>query len=65
MREAVERAAQKNENIHYFGFVPHQKALALQASAHALINPRQRTGLFEIKSTGGCLILYDSTKVLI
>lgn len=47
MREAVERAAQKNENIHYFGFVPQQKALALQASAHALINPRQRTGLFD------------------
>lgn len=47
MRNAVEEAARKHANISYFGFVPQQKALALQASAHALINPRQRKGLFD------------------
>lgn len=47
MREKVEEAAKRYSNIHYYGFVPQQKALALQASASALINPRQRSGLFD------------------
>lgn len=46
MKHEVEDAAKRCDNIHYFGFVPQKKALALQASASALINPRQPNGLF-------------------
>ena len=46
MKDAVEAAAKRCSNIRYFGFVPHKKALALQARASALINPRQPSGAF-------------------
>ncbi len=43
--EAREAAA-RLDNIHYFGYVPQQTALALQAKATALINPRTAEGVF-------------------
>lgn len=46
MKADVEAAAQRCSNIRYFGFVPHKEALALQARATALINPRQPSGVF-------------------
>lgn len=46
MKETVESAASSHENIRYFGFVPQKEALALQARADALINPRQAGELF-------------------
>lgn len=46
MAQEVQSAAEKNENIHYYGFVPQKEALALQARADALINPRQPSGVF-------------------
>lgn len=46
LAEAVAQAAKKHGNIRYFGFVPHEQALALQAKAAALINPRSPKGVF-------------------
>lgn len=46
MKEAVEESARKHPNIHFFGFVAQQEALAMQASATALLNPRQPSGVF-------------------
>lgn len=46
MRREVEEAAARCENITYFGFVPQARALALQAQAAALINPRTSQGVF-------------------
>lgn len=46
MKNDVEKAASNYENIRYYGFVPQEKALALQARASALINPRQANGVF-------------------
>ncbi|MBP3372399.1 MAG: glycosyltransferase [Clostridia bacterium] len=46
MQAEVQKAADTCENIMYYGFVPQQKALALQARASALINPRQPSGIF-------------------
>ena len=46
MRAEVEEAAKRCENIQYYGFVPQKDALALQARADALINPRQPNGIF-------------------
>lgn len=46
MKAEVEAAAQRCANIRYFGFIPQKEALALQARASALINPRQPSGVF-------------------
>lgn len=46
MSEAVRAAASRCENIRYFGFVPQQEALRLQAMATVLINPRPASGVF-------------------
>lgn len=46
MQQQVQAFAAKHENIIFEGFVPHEKALALQAQAGALINPRSPEGLF-------------------
>lgn len=46
LAEAVAQAAEKHGNIRYFGFVPHEQALALQAQAAALVNPRSPRGVF-------------------
>jgi len=46
MAEQVRAFADKHDNIHYEGFVPQEKALALQAKANALINPRSPSGVF-------------------
>jgi len=46
MKEAVEESAKNHPNIHFLGFVAQEEALAMQASATALLNPRQPTGLF-------------------
>ena len=46
MRQEIEEYASKYSNIRFFGFVPQKEALALQASATALVNPRQPSGLF-------------------
>lgn len=46
MQEQVRAYAQRHENIQYFGFVPQKEALALQAKAAALINPRTPKGIF-------------------
>jgi len=46
MKETVEKAVQDSPNIHYYGFVPQEKALDMQSRASALINPRQASGLF-------------------
>lgn len=46
MAQQVEQFAKQHGNIHFEGFVPHEKALALQAQASALINPRTPAGLF-------------------
>ena len=42
----VEQAVKKSNNIHYFGFVAQEIALALQTHACALINPRTAQGTF-------------------
>lgn len=42
----VKEAARRCQNIRYFGFVPRQEALQLQAQAACLINPRQPSGAF-------------------
>ncbi len=46
MAQQVEQFAKQYANIRFEGFVPHEKALALQAQASALINPRTPAGLF-------------------
>lgn len=46
MHKEVQAFADKHANIIFEGFVPHEKALALQAQAGALINPRSPEGLF-------------------
>ena len=46
MKNEVEQYAKRYSNIRYFGFVSQKEALALQANATALINPRQADGLF-------------------
>jgi len=46
MSAAVTAAANAHSNIKYFGFVPQKEALAMQAKASALINPRSPNGLF-------------------
>jgi len=46
MQEEVQKAASNAENIQFLGFVSQEKALALQARAAALINPRQPSGIF-------------------
>lgn len=46
MRDDVARAAERHDNIRYFGFVAQQEALALQARASLLINPRSPAGAF-------------------
>ncbi len=46
MRREAEEAAARYGNIRYFGFVPQAQALALQAQAAALINPRTSQGVF-------------------
>ena len=46
MQREAEEAAAKCDNIRYFGFVPQQTALLLQANAAALINPRSSQGVF-------------------
>lgn len=45
MEEETREFASKHENIVFEGFVPYEKALALQAKANALINPRLLSGL--------------------
>ena len=46
MENEIKAAAKACDHIHYFGFLPQQQALALQAKADALINPRTAQGLF-------------------
>lgn len=46
MAEQVRAFADQHENIVFEGFVPQEKALALQAKANALINPRTPAGKF-------------------
>lgn len=46
MGERVRSSAEKHENLRYFGFVAQKEALALQARASALINPRQPNGMY-------------------
>lgn len=46
MQQEVERFAERCVNIRYYGFIPQKEALALQARATMLINPRQPEGIF-------------------
>lgn len=46
MRNEIEEYTIKHPNIHFFGFVPQNEALEMQAQATALLNPRQPDGLF-------------------
>ena len=46
MDAEVARTAESHANIHYFGFVSHDRALELQARAALLINPRSPRGVF-------------------
>ena len=46
MENEVTEAAAKYDPIRYYGYVPQQTALALQAKATALINPRTAQGVF-------------------
>lgn len=46
MQEEVKKVSRSHPNIRYFGFVPQKEALALQARATALINPRTPEGVF-------------------
>jgi len=46
MQAEVQSYAKRCENIQYYGFVPQKDALALQARATMLINPRQPEGVF-------------------
>ena len=46
MEEEIAQASRDYKNIRYFGFVPQHTALAWQAKADALINPRTSRGVF-------------------
>lgn len=46
MEGEIRQAVAECDNIRYFGFVPQPTALALQAKADALINPRTSQGVF-------------------
>jgi len=46
MKEQVQEYADRYANIRFFGFVTQQEALTMQASATALLNPRQPSGIF-------------------
>lgn len=46
MESEIRQVAGESDNIRYFGFVPQATALALQANADALINPRTSQGIF-------------------
>ena len=46
MEQEAALAAEKHDNIHYFGFVSQQEALMLQKKADILINPRSGKGAF-------------------
>lgn len=46
MNAQIEEYASRCPNIRFFGFVPQQEALTMQASAAALLNPRQPSGIF-------------------
>jgi len=46
LESEIEAYARKYPNIRFWGFVPQKEALALQAKASALINPRTPEGLF-------------------
>lgn len=46
LAEEARRMAAENENIRFWGFVPREKALELQAKATLLINPRSPAGTF-------------------
>lgn len=46
MEQEVKTAAEKHSNIRYFGFLPQKEALALQAQASALVNPRRPDATF-------------------
>jgi glycosyltransferase involved in cell wall biosynthesis len=46
MEDEINKAQQNFDNIHYFGFVSHGAALALQKQAAILINPRTAQGVF-------------------
>lgn len=46
MKDQIEACAKHSPNIRFFGFVPQKEALAMQASATALLNPRQPSGVF-------------------
>ena len=46
MNAEIEAYAKRYPNIHFGGFVAQKEALALQAGATGLLNPRQPDGLF-------------------
>lgn len=46
MSTTVEEYAKRCPNVRFFGFVAQKEALAMQASATALLNPRQPSGIF-------------------
>lgn len=46
LQNEVREYSSKYPNIKFFGFVPQKEALALQAKASALINPRSSEGIF-------------------
>ena len=46
MQNEIRKWSKEYSNIKYFGFVPQNEALALQAKASALINPRPPEGVF-------------------
>jgi len=46
LEQQVRQFADEHANIQYEGFVSHEQALAFQAEAAALINPRSPSGLF-------------------
>lgn len=45
-KQSVIKAAEKDQRIIYYGLVPRSKALALQARAHVMVNPRRPEGEF-------------------
>ena len=46
LQQEIQDVSVKHTNIKFYGFVPQKEALALQAKASALINPRSPEGLF-------------------
>ncbi|MBP3646325.1 MAG: glycosyltransferase [Clostridia bacterium] len=46
LQQEVQDIAAKHSNIKFYGFVPQKEALALQAKASVLINPRSPEGVF-------------------